>query len=496
MVGREFHDQEADDFMTPAEREDARRRDERLTVGSSEPGVDEAWDTPVNAHGIPIIATTPTTGDRPRRGAHSAPKPTWRERRADRKERVRARRTVFGRHPKSTVLLVLFLAMTPIWVSVGQAATNPSLGNTVGARVTEWVRGHGGGGLVTWAENVWYTWNAPPKGGKPAKGAIPAAPTRTTVPVATGPAHLAAPAAIVPLASSPIAGEGQWHPLGRTVDGIPAMYAAYLRPNNVYTSLVTGVAWMDTKLLSATLYAGSSIPGTGQTFANTAPIAGPALDTLDAAFNSGFRMQDSYGGFYLDGIEAIPLVPGAASMVIYKDGTVAIGAWGTDVTMRPDVVAVRQNLALIANGGQPVAGLDANDNHRWGNTLGGAVHVWRSGVGITATGALVYAGGSGLSIVDLADVLTRAGAVRAMEMDINTSWVNFFSWPVPMGAPATGATGVKLTNDMVNSPYRYFNPCSRDFFTMSVRAVAVPLVTKPGSTSTASHTSTSTTAKG
>ncbi len=42
------------------------------------------------------------------------------------------------------------------------------------------------------------------------------------------------------------------------------------------------------------------------------------------------------------------------------------------------------------------------------------------GLGVTADGALVYVGGSGLSIVDLANLLARAGAVRAMEMDINT----------------------------------------------------------------------------
>ena len=70
-------------------------------------------------------------------------------------------------------------------------------------------------------------------------------------------------------------------------------------------------------------------------------------------------------------------------------------------------------------------GLDQNDNSRWGATLGGSVHVWRSGVGVTADGALVYVGGSGLSIVDLANVLARAGAVRAMELDINTAWVNY-----------------------------------------------------------------------
>ena len=77
----------------------------------------------------------------------------------------------------------------------------------MGSRLTEWVRDHGGGGVVTWAENTWYTWHAPPKGGKPAAGAIPKpVASTTTVPVATGPAHLPAPAAIVPFVSNPTAG--------------------------------------------------------------------------------------------------------------------------------------------------------------------------------------------------------------------------------------------------------------------------------------------------
>lgn len=491
MHGREFFDQEVDELPW-AEGPDAPRismSDRSVTsdgpsaASHSTPSPLETSE-PVVTHGIPIVTTTPTgsddvTGGRPvhRRNSHAAPRPTWRERREDRKDRIRNRRTPFGRHPKTTIALVLVLALSPVWISAGSAALNPALGNTPGARLTEWVRDHGGGGLVTWAENVWYTWHAPPKGGKPQAGAIPKAPTATTVPVSSGPPHLPAPAAIVPLASPALPGEGQWHPIGRVVDGVPAMYAAYLRPNNVYTSLVSGVAWMDTKMLSATLYAGSSIPGTGQTFPNEAPIQGAALSTLDAAFNSGFRMQDAQGGFYLHGIEAIPLVAGRASLVIYKDGTVNIGSWGTDVSMAPDVEAVRQNLDLIVDNGAPVAGLNQNDNIRWGATLGGRVQVWRSGVGITADGALVYVGGSGLSIVDLANLLTRAGAVRGMEMDINTSWVNFFSFPIAPGAEASGANGVKLTNDEVNSTYRYFEPCARDFLTMSLR----PTATAPAS---------------
>ncbi len=433
--------------------------------------------SPAVGDGLPSVDSTPQRSEptgRPRR-AHALAKPPRRERRALRKQKRRERSTVVGRHPKTTIFVVIMILLTPLWASLGSAATDPSLGPSAGSRLAEWVRGHGGGGLVTWTENVWYTWNAPPKGGKPTAGAIPkAVVTPTTVPAPAGPAHLPAPAAIVPFVSAPTAGEGQWHPIGRSVVGIPTTYAAYLRPNAVNTSLVTGVAWMDTKLLSAKLNAGSAIPGTGQTFAAEAPITGTALTTLDAAFNSGFRMQDASGGFYLDGITAAPLQAGKASLVIDSAGNVDIGSWGSEVSMAPTTVAVRQNLDLVVDKGQPVAGLNGNDNHQWGATLGGRVQVWRSGVGVTATGALVYVGGAGLSIVDLANVLVRAGAVRAMELDINTAWVNFTSFPLAFGAPASAASGILLTADEATSPSRYFSTLSRDFFTMSVRPVAVP----------------------
>ena len=445
------------------------------------PTVYDQDDPIVGASGLPVVESMPrrSPSGAPHR-AHAVAKPTRRERRALRKQRIRERPTPVGRHPKTTIFVVVMILLSPLWASMGQAATNPALGPSPGSRLTEWVRDHGGGGIVTWAEDTWYTWHAPPKGGKPAAGAIPkptASSSPSTLPVASGPAHLPAPAAIVPVVSTPTPGEGQWHAIGRTVDGVPTMYAAYLRPNAVYTSLVTGVAWMDTKLLSAQLYAGTSIPGTGQTFANMAPIAASASTTLDAAFNSGFRMQDAQGGFYLDGVTAEALQPGAASVAIDSSGNINVGAWGTDVKMPPTTVAVRQNLDLIVDDGAPVPGLNQNDNIRWGATLGGKVQVWRSGIGVTADGALVYVAGSGLSIVDLADVLARAGVVRGMELDINTSWVNFTHFDLNPGVPATADNGVRLTYDEVPSPSRYFYPLSRDFFTMSVRPYTVPVAT-------------------
>ena len=47
------------------------------------------------------------------------------------------------------------------------------------------------------------------------------------------------------------------------MNGMPAVYETMLRPDAIHTSYVVGVAWMDTKLLKATLYSGSAIPGGG-----------------------------------------------------------------------------------------------------------------------------------------------------------------------------------------------------------------------------------------
>jgi len=96
--------------------------------------------------------------------------------------------------------------------------------------------------------------------------------------------------------------------------------------------------------------------------------------------------------------------------------------------------------------------------------------VWRSGVGVTASGALVYVGGPGLNITTLADVLARAGAVRAMELDINTSWVNLATYaPAPPNTFAAPGNGATLLPQMNGGPSRYFSAWDRDFITMSAR---------------------------
>ena len=381
----------------------------------------------------------------------------------------------------ATGFAVVVLALTPVWVSLGSALTNPSFGTTLPARFAEWAREHGGASAVSWVENLYYSHHPPPVGGQPVKGAIPpptAASTSPSTPPSTSsgtaPAvalhPLPEPPPIKPLASPPIPGEGQWHAAGRLVDGVPAVYEAFLRPDAIHTSLVAGVAWMDTRLLTASLYSGSMIPGGGP-YRHTAPIARSAARSLVAVFNAGFLMANAGGGYYTDGRTVLPLRTGAASFVIYKNGSVKIGAWGSEVRMTPQVASVRQNLVPLVDNGRAVPGLNPNDYSAWGATLGGQVYVWRSAVGETANGALVYVGGPGLNITTLADLLVRAGAVRGMELDINTDWVDMatFNPGTPNGL-ASPANGRNLLSNMVGAPSRYFESWwARDFFTMSAR---------------------------
>jgi hypothetical protein len=372
-------------------------------------------------------------------------------------------RSVVAR-PRRVIAVLLLAGVAVVAWSYLHALSSPGT-DSLGAKSVEWVRGHGGSGLVQWVEKEWYSHHPPPVGGVPHPRNVPKFPAVPAGYYRPSAAALPPPTAVAPITKPAVAGEGQWVPVGQPVDGAPAVYATFVRPDPVHTSLVTGVAWMDTRLLRTVLYAGYQVPG-GSGWAPTAPIS-PSAGQLVAAFNSGFRLQDAAGsGYYSEGRTAAPIINGYASLVIYNDGRATVGMWGRDVTATPDVVSIRQNLNLIVDQGRPVPGLTNDKFQKWGATLGNKLYVWRSGIGVTANGALVYAAGSGLSIYTLADVLARSGAVRAMELDINTDWVDYFYFNPPSGAAAAPSNATKLLPQMVQSTKRYFEPSSRDFIAM------------------------------
>jgi Phosphodiester glycosidase len=350
------------------------------------------------------------------------------------------------------VVLLLSVSLVAAWRTPGNEDFK--------AKWADWLRSHDAAFLVNPAEQWYYSHNAPPKGGRPRHlNTIPTVSpftARTTIH-----AHLAKPANIPLIVTPGLPGEGVWQATGPSVDGAPGMYVAQFRADATYTSQITTAVWIDPIRLHVELVPGAHEPG--GTWPQPPFLAGAAAARAVAAFNGGFRFADAHGGFYLDGRQAVPLQMGAASVVLYRNGRVNVGLWGRDVKMNPGVSGVLQNLVLLVDHGHLDPTASYSDTRLWGHTLGANTVVARSGIGITRDGALVYVAGPALTARSLAESLLRAGAVRAMTLDINPEWVTFNLFT----HPAAGVVdGTSLYPSMQRSPQRYLGPTveSRDFF--------------------------------
>ena len=76
-----------------------------------------------------------------------------------------------------------------------------------------------------------------------------------------------------------------------------------------------------------------------------------------------------------------------------------------------------------------------------------------------------------MNVVDLAQILVRARAVRAMTLDMNPFWTVFATFsPRGTNGLASPANGRDLLATMLQPPGRFFESWdNRDFVTMSVR---------------------------
>ena len=144
------------------------------------------------------------------------------------------------------------------------------------------------------------------------------------------------------------------------------------------------------------------------------------------------------------------------------NGRMDVRTWNGGVRPGPGVTFARQNLPLIVDHGRPNPNLD--NGPAWGVAVGGSVMVWRSGLGVDRRGNLIYAAAPDQTVRGLARILIHAGAVRAMELDINSYWVTLNSYR------KTGGRGArKLLAGMTRPALRYLSPDDRDFFAVSTR---------------------------
>jgi hypothetical protein len=324
--------------------------------------------------------------------------------------------------------------------------------------IVEWLRDNGLRGLVNRVESIYYTWQAPSTGG-PALHRLPTQPGDSVA--GRRPAgHVVVayhPPAITPLIHPALAGEGVWRSTFTGATGQPPVLVTSFRSDPNYPQMVAGVAWINQAATKTVLYPGALEP------AVTLPARGPEevplslRSRLVATFNSGFKLSDSGGGFAINGHTYAPLQKGLATAVRYRGGNVNIVAWSGGHSAGPTVVFARQNLPLIVNAGRPNPNL--SDGPQWGATLGNAVRVWRSAVGVDRHGNLLYGAADYQTVGSLAAIMIHAGAVRAMELDINAYWPSFITYKSP---GAVGASNLLPT--MNRSTLRYLTPDDRDFF--------------------------------
>jgi hypothetical protein len=220
----------------------------------------------------------------------------------------------------------------------------------------------------------------------------------------------------------------------------------------------------DQQLLRLDLHAGTREPSGTWYYGDR--IEPSEIHRVVAAFNGGFKFATGVVGWMSGGRVAVPLQSGRGSIVTYRDGTTAIGAWnhGVPASGRP-VYSVLQNLSLLVDHRVAAASAESCIQACWGATIGGMDMVARSALGVTSTGELVWGAGEHLLPGSLARALIGAGVARAVELDINPDWVAGYLY-VHGGR---GPTGSPVVAEQLGIAGRFLEPYSRDFFAVLAR---------------------------
>ena len=393
------------------------------------------------------------------------------------------------------IFLVVSLALlgTAFWAGFTfQGTYARANGEPTEVIVATWMRDNSMGPLVAKLEDLYYTYVSKPEvGGTPTLSAdvtaedaagldpadleppsLPSAAASAAAGAAASAAASAAPspsATLVvehlnpppPLTSpvpNPEPDEGIWQPVGSRVAGVPAMYVARVRADNVHTSYYASVLWIDTLLADAMFIPGYEEPGGPNPFNGALPKE--LWPIVLANFNGAFRLEDSMGGYYYGGEIVKPLVDGKASTVFYQDGSIKVGKWGRDFKITDDIQAVRQNLNLIVDKGRSKVS-SPTDNVVWGATTDKENLAWRAAIGQLADGSIIYVGSPFLSADGLADTLVGAGAQEAMVLDMNNWWTAGFYFRHKInGTPLCR----KLDPSIAEGCDRFLYPYKRDSF--------------------------------
>jgi hypothetical protein len=256
--------------------------------------------------------------------------------------------------------------------------------------------------------------------------------------------------------------EGVWKAIPLTIfPDKEVMAYTFVRPDSTRSFAIVSLVKMDTSALTIGSVAGTVEPGgkVGKYGTGRVPKAIVQSGGLIAAFDGGFQYSDGQYGMIVGKNTYLPLKNDLGTIVGYADGSVKILDY-TGQDLGSNTTFIRQNGPMLIQDGNIVV-TDAESQKTWGRVVGADMFTWRSGIGVTQDGDLVFAAGNNLSPQTLAQALELAGAINAIQLDINPHWVRFNIFN------STGAgtyNSVPLNKDMTDGSKEYLNGYQKDFF--------------------------------
>jgi hypothetical protein len=282
----------------------------------------------------------------------------------------------------------------------------------------------------------------------------------------------------------PEPGEGVWSqpklPWMKHIEGAPPQFVrTFVRPDSERPYDEILLVAMDMRQLDLQMEAGTEDPKplTGNHGPGRIP-RDPAISTrVVAAFNGAFKTEHGNYGMMVKGRVLLPPQPGAATVVVLKDGRSAFGTWGTSANVGgltgiadASIDSFRQNLDPLIDNGE----INPTKRSLWGYTLpGSGMQTERSGMCVTASGAVIYAWGEDSSATTMAKAMKMAGCSYGMHLDMNPKHTGFIFATID-DLKAHKYHSETLTPLMEISTDRYLEYAPKDFFYMLLRDPTPP----------------------
>jgi hypothetical protein len=239
---------------------------------------------------------------------------------------------------------------------------------------------------------------------------------------------------IKPLYTDPkMVGEGVWESATSPRDsrGLPIVYKTFYRPSVEFPNAIAYMMVIDMRKVEMRYYVGTQEPAAPAALSKIPDKMEPRIMAIT---NAMWQQRHSRGaGAIFRGKTLYPMKKGMATLIIYKDGSVDIQEWSSDIPVKM-VQDARQLRHLIVKNGmvvqRVVKGKKIEDAEiGLGFLLGrGSKNIdgkrqWyaadRSAFGIRKDGNLVFAIGHHIGTKDLAKCLVLAGCQRAIHGDAN-----------------------------------------------------------------------------